>query len=75
MWQEKDNKLERRFEFTDFQGALDFVKKVAVEAEASQHHPDICFGWGYVIVSLTTHSEGKVTDKDRVLATKIDGLL
>ncbi len=75
MWQEKDNKLERRFECADFGAALDFVSKVAAEAEASRHHPDICFGWGYVTISLTTHSHGMVTDKDRALAAKIDELL
>lgn len=72
MWQEADNKLTRKFKFKDFAEALAFVNKVGQLAEAAQHHPDITFGWGYVEITLTTHKEGKVTDKDRSLAEKID---
>ena len=74
-WQEKDGKLWRRFEFENFAKALAFVNKVGELAEAANHHPDINFGWGYVEVSLFTHSENKITDKDHNLAQKIDGLI
>lgn len=74
MWQETDNKLTKRFKFKDFSEALAFVNKVGELAEAAQHHPDITFGWGYAEITLTTHSEGKVTAKDRDLAQRIDEL-
>lgn len=74
MWQETDGKLERRFKFDNFADALAFVNKVGELAEAANHHPDISFGWGYANISLTTHDEDKVTDKDRKLAKQIDGL-
>ncbi|MDB5163585.1 MAG: Pterin-4a-carbinolamine dehydratase [Candidatus Saccharibacteria bacterium] len=74
MWQEKDKALVREFKFADFKSALGFVNKVGELAEAANHHPDIQLGWGKVVITLTTHSEGGVTDKDRQLAEKIDGL-
>jgi 4a-hydroxytetrahydrobiopterin dehydratase len=71
-WREENSTLIREFEFADFKTALEFVNKVGQLAEAANHHPDIELGWGRVKVSLTTHSEGKVTDKDHRLASQID---
>lgn len=75
MWTEADNKLIRRFKFDDFVEALAFVNKVGELAEKANHHPDISLGWGYAEISLTTHSENGVTDKDRALAKEIDRLV
>lgn len=74
MWPEKDKALVKEFSFPDFKSALEFVNKVGELAEAANHHPDIQLGWGKVVVSLTTHSEGGVTDKDRQLAQEIDNV-
>ena len=74
MWQEKDDTLAKEFKFIDFKSALDFVNKVGDLAEKADHHPGIELGWGRVKISLTTHSEGKISDKDRNLAAKIDKL-
>lgn len=74
MWQEQDKIISKEFKFEDFKLALEFVNKVGVLAEKANHHPDIELGWGRVKISLTTHSEGKVTDKDRKLAEEIDKL-
>lgn len=74
MWQEKDNRLTREFSFPDFATALAFVNKVGALAEEHNHHPDIELGWGKVIITLTTHSERSVTEKDWALANAIDTL-
>lgn len=74
MWQETDNQLQRTFNFADFKSALAFVNKVGDLAERAGHHPDIELGWGKVVVHLSTHSEGGVTEKDRNLAKEIDTL-
>lgn len=74
-WSEVDGKLYRKFEFINFVEALDFVNKVGEIAEKEQHHPDITFGWGYAEITLFTHSEHKITDKDVGLASMIDGLI
>lgn len=72
MWIEKNNRITKQFKFSDFKSALDFVNKVGDVADKANHHPDINLSWGLVEVSLTSHSEGKVTDKDLELSKKID---
>ena len=53
-----------------------FVNQVADAAEAANHHPDILVhGWNKVRLTLTTHSEGKLTDNDHAMAGRIDAIL
>jgi len=70
-WRAEDDILKKRFEFKNFSEALEFVNQVGVIAEAHDHHPDICFGWGYAEVSLTTHDRGGITDFDFAVAREI----
>ena len=52
-----------------------FVNRVADVAEEVNHHPDILVhDWNKVRLTLTTHSEGKLTDNDHAMAQRIDGL-
>jgi 4a-hydroxytetrahydrobiopterin dehydratase len=68
--------LVRDLEFDDFQAAMAFVNRVADAAEEANHHPDILVhGWNKVRLTLTTHSEGKLTDNDRAMAETIDGVV
>jgi 4a-hydroxytetrahydrobiopterin dehydratase len=75
-WQLSENKdlLSRRFELNNFVEALDLVNKIGELAEAEQHHPDINLGWGYVELYLSTHDIGGISEKDIILAQKIDNL-
>lgn len=74
-WKEENNKLEKEFTFKDFIEAWAFMTKVAMVAEKMNHHPEWKNVYNKVQISLTTHDEGnKVTEKDRELAEKIDGL-
>jgi 4a-hydroxytetrahydrobiopterin dehydratase len=74
-WREEDAALVRDFEFKDFAGAMAFVNEVADAAEEANHHPDILVhGWNKVRLTLSTHSEGQVTDNDHELAATIDDL-
>ena len=74
-WREEDAAMVRDLEFKDFAGAMAFVNEVADAAEAANHHPDILVhGWNKVRLTLSTHSEGRVTDNDRKLAATIDDL-
>ncbi|MEL6562062.1 MAG: 4a-hydroxytetrahydrobiopterin dehydratase [Bacteroidota bacterium] len=76
MWQEKDNKLVRTFQFKDFIEAFGFMTKVAFMAEKADHHPNWSNVYNQVTIELTTHDAGNVvTEKDRQLAEAIDGLL
>jgi 4a-hydroxytetrahydrobiopterin dehydratase len=74
MWQEKEGRLYRKFEFKDFQQAFAFMTKVAAAAEQMNHHPTWTNTYNKVEIWLSTHSEGQITDKDRRLAEKIDRL-
>jgi 4a-hydroxytetrahydrobiopterin dehydratase len=74
-WSQRPDALERDFELDDFAAAMAFVNKVADAAEEADHHPDIfVHGWNKVRLTLSTHSEGGLTDKDHALARRIDEL-
>ena len=76
MWQEKNNKLYRKFQFKDFSEAFAFMTRVALEAEKMDHHPLWTNVYNSVEIWLSTHSAGDVvTTKDRQLAEKIDDLV
>jgi 4a-hydroxytetrahydrobiopterin dehydratase len=76
MWQEVNNSLYKKFEFKNFSEAFAFMTRVAIEAEKMNHHPLWTNVWNRVEVWLSTHDAGDiVTDKDRKLSEKIDGLL
>jgi 4a-hydroxytetrahydrobiopterin dehydratase len=73
-WKLRENSIERTFKFSGFQEAIDFVNKVAQEAENMNHHPDIDIRWNKVKLVLSTHSAGGLTNNDFMLATKLDKL-
>jgi 4a-hydroxytetrahydrobiopterin dehydratase len=75
VWRQEGESLVRDYKFKDFVQAVAFVNAVAGAAEEANHHPDILIhGWNNVRLTLTTHSEGKLTDNDRAMAERIDGL-
>lgn len=74
-WRREHDQIVRDFQFADFKMALAFVNRVADEAEAMDHHPDILLhDWNQVRLSVTTHSEGGLTAKDFQLAERINSL-
>jgi 4a-hydroxytetrahydrobiopterin dehydratase len=76
MWEETNNKLYKKFQFSNFSEAFAFMTRVAIEAEKMNHHPEWKNVWNTVEVWLSTHDAGDiVTDKDKKLAAKIDLLL
>jgi 4a-hydroxytetrahydrobiopterin dehydratase len=58
-------------ELDDFVAALAYVNKVGDLAEAADHHPDIDIRWNKVTLTLSTHSEGGLTQADVELAHQI----
>ncbi len=73
-WNRNGDALEREFGFEDFVGSVEFVKRLTPVAEEMGHHPDLAISWNKVKVSLSTHSEGGITDSDLELAGKLDQL-
>lgn len=75
-WSFLNAQIQKEFSFKDFIDALSFVNKVALESEKMDHHPDILIhSWNKVKISISTHSEGGVTEKDFELAKRIDSRL
>ena len=72
----KDNKnvhtLQKKFTFKDFMQSQSFVNAIGKISEEEGHHPDISFGWGYVIINITTHAIECLSENDFILAAKID---
>lgn len=74
-WKEENNQLVKDFSFKNFREALAFANKVGGLAESRQHHPDIFIhSYKKVRLILSTHAEGRITEKDHSLAMEIDNL-
>ena len=75
MWKETDNKLYRKFEFSDFSEAFSFMTRVALVAEKMDHHPEWFNVYGTVDIALTTHDASGLSLRDIDLATQIDSFV
>ena len=64
--------IAREFRFPDFPRAFAFMTRVALAAEKADHHPDWSNAYNKVLITLSTHSEAGVKDKDFALAEVID---
>jgi 4a-hydroxytetrahydrobiopterin dehydratase len=71
-WDRAGGEIVKRFEFRTFLEAIAFVDRVALEAEAANHHPDLDIRYDRVRVALTTHDEGGISDRDFALAEAIE---
>jgi len=69
-----EHHLKKEYRFKDFREALAFVNRVGELAEDQGHHPDLCFGWGRVEITIWTHKIDGLTESDFILAAKIDEL-
>ena len=74
-WTLEGDKLWRRFVFVDFSEAFGFMSRVALAAEAMNHHPEWSNVWNRVEIALTTHDAGGLSKLDFELAGRIDRLL
>jgi 4a-hydroxytetrahydrobiopterin dehydratase len=75
MWQEKDNRLQKEFQFKDFREAFAFMTRVALIAEKMDHHPNWSNVYNKVNIELTSHDAGNtVNERDRKLAKAIDAI-
>jgi 4a-hydroxytetrahydrobiopterin dehydratase len=65
-------KISKEYKFADFIGAINFVNKVAEIAEEEGHHPDIKINYNKVLLELSTHAIGGLSENDFILAAKIE---
>jgi 4a-hydroxytetrahydrobiopterin dehydratase len=74
-WRRDGQQIVREWKLADFAAAIERVNRIAELAEAANHHPDILVhGWNKLQLTLSTHSEGGLTEADFALAAQIDAL-
>ena len=73
-WTLRGDEIRKQYTFRDFLGAIAFVNRLAPEAEAADHHPDILINYKRVTLTYSTHSEGGLTVKDFAGAAAADRL-
>ena len=73
-WVLDQHKLYRRFVFRDFVEAFGFMSRVALLAEAMNHHPEWSNVYNRVDIHLTSHDAGGISERDFSLAGRINGL-
>lgn len=73
-WSVCEEKLHREFCFKNFTHAFGFMSMVALVAEKSNHHPEWFNVYNKVVVNLTTHEAGGITERDLQLASAMDKL-
>ena len=73
-WSVVNGKLHRAFECKDFVTAFGNMTRVALIAEAMNHHPEWFNVWNKVVIDLTTHSVSGISDYDFALAEKINAV-
>ena len=73
-WAEVDGRdaITKTFTFDDFNAAFGFMSRVALKAEAMNHHPEWFNVWNRVEVTLSTHDAGGLTELDVELAGFMD---
>jgi 4a-hydroxytetrahydrobiopterin dehydratase len=74
-WKLLRDAIHKDFTFRGFRAAIAFVNRIAEQATAAGHHPDLEIHYNRVVVSLSTHDSGGVTEKDVELAEKIDSVV
>jgi 4a-hydroxytetrahydrobiopterin dehydratase len=73
-WSRDGKTIEKRVKLATFRDAIAFVGQVADIAEEMDHHPDIDIRWRTVILRVSTHSAGGLTQMDTEFARRVDAL-
>lgn len=74
-WNYSDNQIEKVFSLNNFVGVVSVVNTIAEIAESMDHHPDLLIhSYKKLKVMISSHSEGGVTEKDFMLAERIERL-
>ncbi len=64
--------IEKTFTFKDFSEAFGWMARIALAAEKADHHPEWFNVYKTVIVQLTTHEAGGVSERDIAMAKLMD---
>ena len=73
-WEILNNKIHKEFVFEDFNQAFGFMARAAMHIEKINHHPEWFNVYNKIIIDLTTHDAGGVTQNDIDLARILNSL-
>ncbi len=74
-WTIENEKLHREMQFDDFVAAFGFMAKVALIAEQMGHHPEWFNVYNRLVIDLTTHDAGGLSQHDVDFALRVNALL
>lgn len=74
-WTIVEGKLHKEFQFDDFNQAFGFMTRAAMYIEKMNHHPEWFNVYNKLIVDLTTHDAGGITENDIKLAKTLNSLI
>ena len=73
-WSLSDDAIHKEYVFAGFRAAIAFIDRLAERAIEAKHHPDLENHFNRVLVSLSTHDQGGVTEADLALARAIESV-
>ena len=73
-WSLANGKLHREYKFASFVDAFGWMASAALVAQAQDHHPEWFNVWNKVVVDLTTHDAGGISERDFKLAGEMEKL-
>jgi len=73
-WKIMTNYIEREFNFSNFIEAFSFMTKIALICEKHNHHPNWENVYSKIIIKLTTHDLGGITNLDQKIASEINDI-
>jgi 4a-hydroxytetrahydrobiopterin dehydratase len=73
-WSVQNAKLHREYKFPDFAHAFGLMATAAPLIEKMNHHPEWFNVYNRVVVDLTTHDSGGITQRDIDLAGVLEGI-
>jgi len=74
-WSVQNGKLHKMFVFKDFIKAFSFMTTAALHIEKMNHHPEWFNVYNKLIVDLTTHDAGGITQNDVDLAKILNSIV
>jgi len=74
-WSFGDGLIYREYVTDGWATTLMLVNAIGYLCESADHHPDLMVTWAKVVVSLSSHSAGGVTDRDLAMARRMDDVV
>ena len=74
-WYYENGWIRRKYKTSGWKGTLMVINTIGHLAEAAWHHPDLSASYAFVVVKLQNHAAKGITDKDFLLAEKIEAVV